>query len=68
MVQKHGVQQLTQEVVQLVSPVLPVTQSGRGNVTAAASEKATLPLEMSSLVILFRTVDNLVTKMQRPAA
>ena len=53
--------------ISTVPPVLPVTQTDRGDVSAAASAKAILPLEISLFEIPFRTVDNLDAKMQRPA-
>ena len=72
-VQKHGDntslhKALHSCAVSTVPPVLLVTQSGRGDVTAAASAKAILRLKISLLGIPFKTVDNLATKMQRPLA
>ena len=54
--------------ISTLTPVFCVTQSGCGDVTAAATARATLLLEISLMGIPFRTVDNLDTKMQRPVA
>ena len=76
MVQKHGVtvdnSSLERALYSCATSTVPlvfcVTQSGRSDVTAAATARATLQPEISLFVTSFKTADNLDTMMLRPSA